>query len=209
MPQRTHRPPLSPLITPATTSLVIIAPSPKDLNSIGRRARAGVRNATVRIMTAASLLCVPCIVYSQCSRPGAHGLARQLGKLAHREIVAQPDTLPWQHEEFKKALEEQDRHVIVLAGFWFEHQIVATTLHALADTYDVYFVLDASPAKLRCTLRLSQDRLIQAGATPVVVSQVIHEWAIESGSEAIAGAIKDLLSLPSTRAPNERLDNAR
>jgi nicotinamidase-related amidase len=86
----------------------------------------------------------------------------------------------------------------VLAGFWLEHQVVATALHALADSYDVYFVLDASPAKMQATVRLSQDRLIQAGATPVVVSQVIHEWSFEAADAAKAAALNQLLLSRST-----------
>jgi hypothetical protein len=83
----------------------------------------------------------------------------------------------------------------VLAGFWLEHEVVANALHALADSYDVYFVLDASPARMQAAAQLSQDRLIQAGATPVVVSQVIHEWAIET-SDATKSAALNALLLP-------------
>ncbi len=66
-------------------------------------------------------------------------------------------------------------------------------LHALADSYDVYFALDASPAKMQAAARLSQDRLIQAGATPVVVSQVIHEWALESADSEKTARLNALL----------------
>lgn len=107
---------------------------------------------------------------------------------------------PWQHIPLRDALSQQDRPALVLAGFWLEHQIVATALHALADSYDVYFVLDASPARTQTAVRLSQDRLIQAGATPVVVSQVIHEWSLETADAAKAAALNALLLSRSTSA---------
>lgn len=46
-----------------------------------------------------------------------------------------------------RALKDQDRSTLLLAGFWLEHQIIATALHALADAYDVYALIDASPAR--------------------------------------------------------------
>lgn len=203
MSQHVGRPPSSPLITPNSCLLIIIAPGLNDLNSLSRRARFGVRRETRRLLKAASLASVPCIVCSQCAKHGVHAFSHPLRKIAHQEIATGADGLPWQHKEFRQALAEHEQHVIVLAGFWLEQQIVSTTLHALAGGYDVYYVLDASPAMSRGATRSSQDRLIQAGATPVVASQVIHEWAIESERTGIAAALKALLRTASAHTEDK------
>lgn len=189
----------SPLMAPARCSLVLLAPTRKDLSAVNRHARANVRRNFLRSVSAADIIGVPAFVYSPCAQPTKHGFAADLVDLKHREFVAGTSGSPWQHRSLRDALSEADRPVLVLAGFWLEHQVVATALHALADSYDVYFVLDASPAKMQAAVRLSQDRLIQAGATPVVTSQVIHEWSLEAGDAAKTAALNALL-LSSTAA---------
>jgi hypothetical protein len=186
----------SPLIAPATCMLVLLAPTQRDLVSIARKVRANLRRNFARIVSAANVVNVPTFMYSPCSHAARHGLAARLARFSYQEFVAGTDAFPWQHSAFRDAIAKQDRSAIVMAGFWLEHQVVATALHALADSYDVYFVLDASPAKMQAAIRLSQDRLIQAGATPVVISQVIHEWLLETTDPSKTEALRELL-LPS------------
>jgi Isochorismatase family len=181
MTQHFGRPGASPLIAPTVCSLVLLAPTRQDLTKMTRQRRTNVRRNFVTIMSAANIVGVPSLVYSPCNEPAKHGFASCL-----------------QHVPLRDALSEQDRSALVLAGFWLEHLVVASALHALVDSYDVYLVLDASPAKMQGAVRLSQDRLIQAGATPVVVSQVIHEWSLETADAAKAAALHALLLSPST-----------
>ena len=147
-------------------------------------------------MAAAEIINVPMFLTSPGAEPGKHGLIKQLPKVAssYREFIAGEYAFPWQSPVFTEAVTREDRTTLVLAGFWLEHQILATALHALADSYDVYILLDATPAKERGAARLSQDRLIQAGATPVVTSQVIHEWAAESSDAYRRAALSAFIS---------------
>ncbi|MBX9588022.1 MAG: isochorismatase family protein [Hyphomonadaceae bacterium] len=188
----------SPLIHPTACTLFLLAPTAQDLTSMSRRARTNVRRNFVRIITAANVVGVPPLIYSRCDYAAKHGFATHVTGLALREFPGGVRGLPWQHAPLTGALSENDRPVLVVAGFWLEHEVVATALHALADSYDVYFVLDASPAKMQAAVRLSQDRLIQAGATPVVVSQVIHEWSLGTTDAAKAAALNALLLSRST-----------
>lgn len=193
MSQHFGRPSTSPLIAPAECSLVLLAPSRRDLTTMSRQLRTSIRRNFDRIISAANVAGVTPFVCSPCNQPATHGFASHLAKFAHREFVAESSGASWQNVAFRNALLEHDRPALVIGGVWLEHQVVATALHALADSYDVYFVLDASPAKMQAAVRLSQDRLIQAGATPVVVSQVIHEWSLEATDAAVATALNALL----------------
>lgn len=188
----------SPLMAPLACSLVLLAPSRQDLTGISRQVRSKIRRNFERIISAANLVNVMPFVCSPCDKPARHGFASHLASLRHREFAAGALGFPWQHTPLRNALSDQDRSALVLAGFWLEHQVVAAALHALADSYDVYFVLDASPAKVQAAVQLSQDRLIQAGATPVVVSQVIHEWSLESADASKSAALNALLLPAST-----------
>lgn len=188
----------SPLIAPTNCCLVLLPPAPPDLAPLSRRVRADVRRNFVRILSAANIVDVPAFICSPCNQPRMHGFAGHVSAIAHREFAVGGTRAAWQQIAFREALAEQDKSALVIAGFWLEHQVVATALHALADSYDVYLVVDASPAKMRATVRLSQDRLIQAGATPVVVSQVIHEWSLESSDARKTAALNALLLSEST-----------
>lgn len=183
----------SPLIAPAACSLILLAPSRRDLTGVGRQVRTTISRNFVRIISAANLVDVVPLLCSPYDETGRHGFARQIAHLRYHEFAVGPTGFPCQHAPLRDALAEQDRPALVLAGFWLEHQVVAAALHALAESYDVYFVLDASPAKMRSAVQLSQDRLIQAGATPVVVSQVIHEWSLEAEDVVKSAALNALL----------------
>lgn len=198
MNQPQKRPDSSPLIDPAVCSLVLIAPTRQDLASISRHVRNGARRNLAAVVAAAQIVDVPVFLSSPGPEPGKHGLTKQLPPSSpHREFIAGEHAFPWQSAAFTDALSGEDRTVLLLAGFWLEHQILATALHALADCYDVYVLLDATPPRARPAARSSQDRLIQAGATPVVTSQVIHEWSLESADASRRAALSALLVFPS------------
>lgn len=169
----------SPLITPAVCSLVVIVPTQRDLASLRRSQRESVQKNLLAITSAANITSVPIFVFSFSSKPKTHAFAREFRLTKHSEFLGEDHAFPWQSSSFKDAVAAKGRYAIVLAGFWLEHQVIATALHALADSYDVYVAIDASPARMRSAAPLSQDRLIQAGATPVATSQVIHEWSLE------------------------------
>ena len=100
---------------------------------------------------------------------------------------------PWSHQGFVDALTAEDRSILILAGFWLEHEILSTALHALVESYDVYVLLDATPPRSRLGSEPSRDRLNQAGATLVISSQVIHEWSLETADASKRAALLALL----------------
>lgn len=124
---------------------------------------------------------MPIFVVSPARDEGEHALAQEVTASAmHREFYSTEQRVPWLNSDLVSALLEGERSILVIAGFWLEFQIVTTALHALAESYDVYVVFDASPAQKPLAVAPSHHRLVQAGATPVVTTQVIHEWSLEA-----------------------------
>jgi nicotinamidase-related amidase len=113
---------------------------------------------------------------------------------SQRSFVFEEHSSPWSHKGFVEALAAEDRSILILAGLWLEHQILAIALHALVDGYDVCVLLDATAARCPHASQPARERLNQAGATPVVTSQVIHEWTIEAPDAAKRVALDLLLS---------------
>lgn len=189
---RRRRVSASPLIDPAVSALVVLAPDQKSFASLRPPVRRSLQRNLVALTTAASIVDVPAFVSSSGSDP--YPLAEHLARgPTQREFVAGTLTLPWLHPGFAAALAKEDRTVLLLAGFWLEYQVLATALHGLADAYDVYLVLDAAPARTRSAAISSHDRLMLAGATPVVTAQVIHEWCLEVDDPVKRAALQTLL----------------
>jgi nicotinamidase-related amidase len=79
-------------------------------------------------------------------------------------------------EENKKA----ERQRLLIAGSYLESAITFVTLEALVQGFDVYLLADLISIVNRTYERLSWDRLIQAGAVPTTLSQIIAEWTVSS-----------------------------
>jgi hypothetical protein len=183
----------SPLMDPAVCALVIIAPDPQDLAIADPILRTGHRRASAAVTKAADIVDVPVFTLSRRAKKQKASLAASAPGISfHRRFVFEEDVSPWS-KAFVDALAAVDRSILILAGYWLEHQILGTALHALAESYDVCVLLDATPPRCPHASQPAQDRLNQAGATPVVTSQAIHEWTIETVDAAKRLALNSLL----------------
>jgi Isochorismatase family len=189
---RRRRVSASPLIDPAVSVLVVLAPDHEGFASLRPPVRRSLQRNLRALTAAANIVGAPVFVSSPDS--DAHPLAQSLAPgPMQREFAAGTHALPWLHSGFATALAKEDRTALLLAGFWLEYQVLATALHGLADAYDVYLVLDAAPARAPSAGASSRDRLMFAGATPVVTAQVIHEWCLEADDPAKRVALRTLL----------------
>ena len=171
----------SPLIHPAGCCLVLIAPSTPDPASMSPHVHGGLYRNLAALTTAANILSVPVFVSSPGPGPKRNVLVEQLPVgSSHRQFLCDNHGSPWLNADFVDKLGREDRSILIIAGFWLEHQVLATALHALAEAYDVYIPFDLAPAQIAVAAKFSRERLIQAGGTPVVTSQVIHEWSLET-----------------------------
>jgi Isochorismatase family len=185
----------SPLMDPSVCALVIIASDPQEPASIDPRVRTNHQCTLAAVTKAADIANVPVFVLSgSAQEQKTSPAADKTGTSSHRQFVFQERCSPWSQQGFVDALAAEDRSILILAGFWLEHQVLGTALYALAEGYDVCILLDATPPRYPHASQPARDRLSQAGATPVVTSQVIHEWTIEAPDAAKRAALDSLLS---------------
>jgi hypothetical protein len=71
---------------------------------------------------------------------------------------------------------------LILAGFWLETTVTFLALPALASGFEVFVLMDVTPASADTSARPAADRLLQAGAVPITTRQLIAEW-IEASSD--------------------------
>ena len=88
----------------------------------------------------------------------------------------------WSGSGLHGALAAQPRSSLILAGFWLETTVTFLALPALASGFEVFVLMDATPASADTSARPAADRLLQAGAVPITTRQLIAEW-IEASSD--------------------------
>lgn len=182
----------SPLIDPLVSALVVFMPTPEPPCATAPTCHDRARAAA---MQAASIMDVPVFILSR-----TLGQQQPRRSVPHSQIslpqsfLLEDGRCPWADGAFVEALANEDRSILLFAGVWLEHQVLGTALHALAEGYDVCVLLDATPARSEHATAPARERLGQAGATPVVTSQVIHEWMLEAPDQAKQNALQALFA---------------
>ena len=172
----------SPLIDPEVCGLVLLAPGQQAYGSLREPVRRSLARNLSALTAAARIMHVPVFLswpediddlFGSYLAPGA----------SYRHFPAAPHPSPWLDPEFIAALDKEDRAGLLIGGFWLEYQVLATGLHALAASYDVYVLPDLTPAQSRAAAQPSHHRLMLQGARPVVTAQVIHEWSLAASPD--------------------------
>ncbi len=184
----------SPLLSPSVSVLVVVSSERRELVAIDPSTCAVYERTIAAMLTAAHIADVPALILSRDAlEQKSSSLATEPGSPFQYRFVLEENAPPWSHKPFVEALTAQDRSMLVLAGFWLEHEVLTTALHGLVDGYDVYVLLDATPPRSRCASEAARERLSQAGAMPVTASQVINEWSFEAPDISTRAALRPLL----------------
>jgi hypothetical protein len=183
----------SPLIDPAVSTVIMMAPAAPDLLSISPDLPTLHSQSNAAITQAAGVLDVP--LYTLLWRPEPQNLAvaSQASHPSRRQFLLEEYQCPWLNRAFVEALSREDASVLIVGGFWLEHEILGTALHALADSYDVAILADITPPRQAPAADAATERLVQAGATPIVTSQLIREWMVAAPVGAKREALRALL----------------
>jgi hypothetical protein len=194
----------SPLIDPAISALIIMASAPPDPFSEAD----GPSRTLATLAQAAAVMGVPVFVLMRCAKQHDHvDPPPQSGKRLPRQFLFEEHCCPWSDAAFVAALAHEDRSILLIGGSWLEHHVLGTALHGLAEGYDVFVLLDATAPCSEHAAQPARERLAQAGGTPVVASQVIHEWMMQAADTAQRTALQDLLS--TIRPENPILERSR
>jgi hypothetical protein len=176
----------SPLLDPATCCLVLISPSENDQFHNSACTHKRCRRKITTLIAAAQLVAAPIFV----CYPDTNSLSADCPL---RTFSCEADGCIWRNESFLKALDAENRSALVIAGYWLDRDVRVSALYALADCYDVYIPLDASPAHSKAAARIAEARLFQAGAIPLLTKHVLQEWMIEASTAAQRSALLSLI----------------
>jgi len=90
--------------------------------------------------------------------------------------VDRTSTNAWSDPSLRAAVNATGRKKLIIAGLWTEVCLAQTVLSALKDSFDVYFVSDASGGVSKEAHDDAKARMIQAGARPMNWLGVVAEW---------------------------------
>jgi len=183
----------SPLLDPQFCAVVLILPEALYQTFIDPSTRATCERAIEVLLRAAEVAEVPVFILAHEPEQDSPCSGALPSTPSGLRFGLEPHRSPWAHRPFAEALAAQDRTILILAGLWLEHEILAAALNALVDGYDVYVLLDGSAPRSALASVTARERLTQAGGTPITASQVISEWSFETTDTSLRAELIALL----------------
>ncbi len=183
------------LLSPANSALLLIDFQPQMIFGVQSMDRQTLINNAVALARSGKVFNIPTVL----TTVGAESFS---GYLIPEIQEVFPDVKPidrswinaWEDDAFYNAVVATGRKKLVMAALWTEICLTHPVLSALADGYEVYFVVDASAGSSTVAHDMGVQRMIQAGGIPVTWAQVMSEWqrdwARETAGQVFEIAVK-------------------
>jgi nicotinamidase-related amidase len=91
--------------------------------------------------------------------------------------IDRTSTHAWSHPDVRAAVDATGRKKLIMAGLATEVCLAQSTLAALKDGFEIYFVSDCSAGVTQESHEDAKVRMTMAGAKPMSLVSVINEWA--------------------------------
>src|SRR6516164_11796380 len=171
------------LITPQNAAFLLIDYQPSQLAGIHSMDRDLLLENAVSTVRTIKAFDVP-VVHSTINVASGRGkptLPELADLLTDDKPLDRTTTNSWEDIEFRAAVHATGRRKLVLCALWTEICMAFTALDALREGYEVYPVVDAIGGTSVEAHRAGLERVVQAGAQPTSVVQLMCElqrdWA--------------------------------
>jgi nicotinamidase-related amidase len=171
------------LLTPQNSALLIIDYQPNQLSAVASTDHLTVVANIVAVAKVAKLYGLPVVLSTvNVKNLGSPPTFRQLAEVLEGiEAFDRTSINAWEDEEFVTAVRAAGRKKLIMAGLWTEACLTFPALDALREGYEVYPVVDAVGGTSVEAHRAGLERIVQAGAQPTSVVQLMCElqrdWA--------------------------------
>ena len=167
------------LLSPANSVVIVVDPLKdlvSDLDALFTKDLEAKTTAFVEIATSFN---IPIIVSALGADGDADGLiAGQSLESDGHQIIWRKTINPWDEGKLLSQLECYGHPALVIAGAAEIPSVTLTVLGALEEGYDVHFLADFGASwSSSIEAEISLLRLVQAGAVPTTLNQVLAEWA--------------------------------
>ena len=165
------------LITPKNAALIIIDYQPTQVSSIASMDHLTLVANIVAVAKLAKLYALPIVlstvnVKSRLNTPTIRQLAEVLAGI---DAFDRTTINAWEDEEFVAAVKATSRKKLIMTALWTEACLTFPALDAPRAGYEVYPVVDAVGGTSVEAHRAGLERIVQAGAQPTSVVQLMCE----------------------------------
>ena len=189
------------------SALVLIDYQTEMFSNVRSETPADLIDLNVRLLIkTAKAFGMPIILSTVGVKMGVNHPTRQsiLDELPGIEIIDRSSMNAWEDDAFRKAVEKTGRKKLVFGALYTEICLAFPVLEAMADGYDVAFIIDAVGGMSQLAHRTAVDRLTHAGAAPntamAMVTELFRDWASPVANDArnlLKAYAADLAALPS------------
>ena len=165
------------LLTPENSMLLMIDHQPQMAFGVQSIQHQELLNNVTAITKAAKVFDIPTVFTTITPNTFSGAFLDEIqAVMPDLEPIERTSMNTWDNAEVRAAVEQTGRKKLIMAGLWTEVCLNFPVLSALAEGYDVYFIVDASGGSSELAHEMSVQRMIQAGAIPMTWQQVMLEW---------------------------------
>jgi nicotinamidase-related amidase len=134
------------------------------------------------LIKAAKAFGVPIVLSTVGVEMGVNHPTRQsiLDELPGIKIIDRSSMNAWEDQPFREAVEKTGRKRLIFGALYTEICLAYPVVDALADGYDVMYVVDAVGGLSQLAHRTAVERLAHAGAVPntalALVTELFRDW---------------------------------
>lgn len=169
------------LLNPDNHVLLLIDHQPSQFAAVQSHDRTLLINNTVALAKVAMGFGVPTLLTTIVEDLGGKVLGQLQAVFPDQEPINRTNMNAWEDRRVVEWVRQSGRKKVVIAGLWTDICVAFPVLSALGDGYEAYFVTDASGSTSTEAHEMAVQRMIQAGAVPLVWStysgELQRDWA--------------------------------
>src|SRR6476620_4710655 len=170
------------LLTPRNAALVVIDYQPSQVQTVASMERELLVDNIVSVARLAKTFDLPVVLSTVNVANGQQPTIPELkAVLSDSEEIDRTEITSWENVDFRRAVEATGRKKLIMTALWTEVCLAFPSLDAMRDGYEVYPVIDAVGGTSVEAHRAGLERMLQAGAQPTSVVQLLCElqrdWA--------------------------------
>jgi nicotinamidase-related amidase len=206
------------LLTPANSALVLIDHQPQMGFGVQSHDRHTVLNNVVGLAKGTRAFKIPTVLTTVAAESFSGHLWPEIQAVfPEQKPIDRTSMNSWDDAKFRAAVKATGRKKIVIAALWTEVCLSMPTIDMLREGFEIYIVTDASGGTTLEAHNMAVQRMVQAGAVPMIWMQTMLEWqrdwARTETYDAITGIAKEhggasawAFAMPRTCSPLRKAD---
>ena len=190
----TRDPVVDHLLTPQNAALVVIDYQPLQLKVMNSMDRDVLVDNIASVARLARTYDLPVVLSTVNAADGQGNTLPEIkAALPDTKEIDRTSMNAWEDVEFRQAVEATGRKKLIMTALWTEACLSFPALDALREGYEVYPVVDAVGGTSVEAHRAGLERIVQAGAQPTSVVQLMCELQRDWARTETVQSVREIL----------------